>query len=325
MKSIEWTVESTFTARASRRSGLKSVNPELLMMRSSWLRNRAEVSRSSPNPGCETSPSTTSTFSASSAPSRLPYFSNNGSKTGDASIIFSKRVCAGFDFCRRINKYSFPISGKSISVFASHTLPINPVTPISITCFPPSTFRTENRAGYRFSSKYTIGRTRGVSTRTAGAIAEVEAIRNNPPYAQMARQRAHHMLQPLAHQHHVDAGCLQRLQVPHPFFFEQRLQLVLEFFFAQQIEAVASNSAQHGVHDSSCGHAVRRIQKWPQQRHEEHQAAAYRSRDISLAVPGEESDGTDGGQLEQASFHPPVNRRGRARPNGLGDGRRRST
>ncbi len=80
----------------------------------------------------------------------------------------------------------------------------------------------------------------------------------------MARQRSHHMLQPLAHQHHIHARRLQRLQLPHSFFFEQRLQLVFEFFFAQQIKPVASNPAQHGVHDPSRRHAVRRIQKWPQ-------------------------------------------------------------
>ena len=172
------------------------------MIRSRSFRSRAAVSGSIPTPGCETSPSTTSIFSASKAPNRSPYLSNNGSNTGDPSIIFSKRCCAGLDFCRRISKYSFPISGRigapngpgfgplgqrSINVFASHTLPMNPVTPISITRFPPSAFRTENGAGCRFSVKYTIGRTRGASTRTAGTIAEASAFGPRKPRARTHR------------------------------------------------------------------------------------------------------------------------------------------
>ena len=72
----------------------------------------------------------------------------------------------------------------------------------------------------------------------------------------MPRQRPHHMIQPLAHQHHIHARRLQRLQMPHSFFFQQRLQLVFEFFFAQQIEPVARDPAQHGMHDASRGHAI---------------------------------------------------------------------
>src|SRR5260370_17301518 len=86
----------------------------------------------------------------------------------------------------------------------------------------------------------------------------------------MPRQRTHHVLQPLTHQHHIHAGCLQCFQVPHSFFFEQGLQLVFEFFLAQQIEPVARNPSQHGVNDPSRGHAVRRVQKWTQQRHQKH-------------------------------------------------------
>ena len=39
-----------------------------------------------------------------------------------------------------------PISGRSVSRFASHTLPMNPVAPISRICFPRSDSRTESGA-----------------------------------------------------------------------------------------------------------------------------------------------------------------------------------
>src|SRR5579883_820419 len=53
--------------------GLKSVSPELLMMRSSLARRRAPSSGLSPSPGCETSPSTTSTLSFRNAGKAAPY------------------------------------------------------------------------------------------------------------------------------------------------------------------------------------------------------------------------------------------------------------
>ena len=125
----------------------------------------------------------------------------------------------------------------------------------------------------------------------------------------MPRQRTHHMLKPLAHQHHLGARRLQCLQVAHAFFLQQRLQLVLEFFFAQQIEPVACNSAQHGMHNSSRRLPVRRIQKRPQQSHHQHQAPPHRARDKRLAVPGKKRNRPDRRQLQQASFHPPIHRR----------------
>ena len=57
------TAASTLVDSASRRSGLKSVSPELLMIRSRFFRKRSETSGASPSSGCETSPSTTSTRS----------------------------------------------------------------------------------------------------------------------------------------------------------------------------------------------------------------------------------------------------------------------
>ena len=128
----------------------------------------------------------------------------------------------------------------------------------------------------------------------------------------MPRQRTHHLLQPLAHQHHLRAGILQRLQLLHAFFLQQRLQLVLELFLAQQIKPVARDPAQYGMHDPRRRLPVRRIKKWPQQRHQQHQGSRPPARE-GLAVPGEESDRTDRGQFQQAAFDPPVHRRRRPR------------
>ena len=86
-------------------------------------------------------------------------------------MIFSKRLIAGFDFCFRISRYTFPISGKSSRVFANHTLPINPVTPINITRLPANALRTESGASFLSVSQCTTGRTIVTVSRSAGIMA----------------------------------------------------------------------------------------------------------------------------------------------------------
>ena len=141
------------------------------------------------------------------------------------------------------------------------------------------------------------------------SIPKIEPVCNNPAHSQMPRQRPHHMLQPLTHEHHIGACGLQSLQLPHSLLLKQRLQLVFEFFFAQQIKPVTSDSAEDSVHDSSRGDPVCRIQEWTQQRHYKHEGAACGPRDKRLAVPGEKGNWTNRGQLQQAPLHPPINGR----------------
>ncbi len=50
-----------------------------------------------------------------------------------------------------------PISGSSVSRFASHTLPIKPVAPISRMCLPRSDSRTDKRPAPFCESKWTTG------------------------------------------------------------------------------------------------------------------------------------------------------------------------
>src|SRR6202030_1208564 len=95
---------ATLLARASRRSGLKSVNPELLTTRSRLLTSCTRVCEAIPSPGWLTSPSMTSTRSETNSANRPPSCSWRGSNTGDSSKIFSKRRCAVVVRWRRISK-----------------------------------------------------------------------------------------------------------------------------------------------------------------------------------------------------------------------------
>ncbi len=70
-----------------------------------------------------------------------------------------------------------PIPGKSRSVFASQTLPMNPVTPISNTCLPASAERTESGWRWRACAKCTTGRGFRCTWRSAATMADCNTSR----------------------------------------------------------------------------------------------------------------------------------------------------
>ena len=75
------------------------------------------------------------------------------SKTGDSETMRSKRWSAVAERWPRISRWMRPISGSSVSRFASHTLPMKPVPPMSSICFPRIVARTEKGARLLCESK----------------------------------------------------------------------------------------------------------------------------------------------------------------------------
>ena len=115
----------------------------------------------------------------------------------------------------------------------------------------------------------------------------------------MLRQRTHHVLQPLAHQHNVRPGFHQLLHLANAPFFEARLQLVEEELFPEQVKTVAGDSAQHSMHRAGSKLAVRGIKKRPQQRHQEDLPAPPEALGEGLGIPGKKGHGFDHGQVEE--------------------------
>ena len=153
------------------------------------------------------------------------------------------------------------------------------------------------------------GRITGSSSRpVAMPFAEIEAIGNDSLHAQVIGQRAHDVVEPLADQNDF-AACGDRLfQLGDAFLLQARLQKVFEEFFAQEIEAVAADSAKDGVKQASGEDAVGDVEEGPGDGESAHRAAARPALQEALRVPGEEADGADGGQIQQASFDAPENR-----------------
>ena len=84
-KSSTYFVARTFIASASRRSGLKSVRPELFTIRCTERLILCAASGASPSSGFVTSPSSTSTRARRNSANFSPWCSARGPKTGDSS------------------------------------------------------------------------------------------------------------------------------------------------------------------------------------------------------------------------------------------------
>jgi hypothetical protein len=77
-------------------------------------------------------------------------------------------------------------------------------------------------------------------------------------------------------------------------------------FFAQQIKPIPAHAAQNSVHDPGGKLPVGGIKKRAQGCHQQNQAATLPPSRECLGVPSEKGDRPNGGQFQQAAFHPPV-------------------
>src|SRR6202041_1691938 len=106
--------------------------------------------------------------------------------------------------------------------------------------------------------------------------------------AQMFGQSSHDVVKPLTHQHDFGSRADQQLELPDALLLEDGLQLVLEIFLAQKVEAVATDSAKHGMDHASRRLAVQSVEERPQQRHQQYRPAAQPALVESLRIPCEE-------------------------------------
>ncbi len=134
-------------------------------------------------------------------------------------------------------------------------------------------------------------------TARRNSVAEIEAIANDPGNAEMAGERPHDVVQPLAYKHDL-FPCIQGLlQTFDAALLQLRLQDVLEIFLTEQIKAIATDAAQNGVQQTGGDHAIRQIKYWPGDRQDAHDAAPCPTLKKALRVPGEEADWTDCGEV----------------------------
>ena len=146
----------------------------------------------------------------------------------------------------------------------------------------------------------------GVEQASGGhAFAEIEAIRDDAPDAQVLGERAHDVVEALADQDDFAARGDRFVQFGDAFFFEARLQKIFEEFLAEEVEAVAADSAEDGVEEAGGEDAVGEVEEGAGEGERGHGAAAGPTLEEALRIPGEEGDGADGGEIEQAAFHAP--------------------
>ena len=98
-----------------------------------------------------------------------------------------------------------------------------------------------------------------------------------------------------------------------PSCFQARLQKIFEEFLAEEIEAVAADSAEHGVKQAGGEDTVGEVEEGAGEGECGHGAAAGPALQEALRIPGEERDGADGGEIEQAAFDAPKDEIARGR------------
>src|SRR6267154_618328 len=138
------------------------------------------------------------------------------------------------------------------------------------------------------------------------SIAKLQPVCHQPLHPKMQRQRLHHMLQPLAYQHHVGAGTHQFLHFLHATRLQLRFQFVQEVFFTQQIEPVPRHPSQSRMNHARRKLPIRRIKKRTQRRHQENQPPSPDPLREGLRIPRKERDRLHHRQIKQAPLHPPV-------------------
>ena len=140
------------------------------------------------------------------------------------------------------------------------------------------------------------------------SVAKFQPVGHQLLDAQVPCQRPHHMIESLAHQHHLPVLFHPLAQHLQPFGFELRLQNVVEVFLPQQVQPIASHSAQQRVQNARGQNAVARVQHRPHQRLQKQSAAPRPALRERMRVPGEIRYRPHRGQIRQAAFDPPENR-----------------
>jgi len=138
------------------------------------------------------------------------------------------------------------------------------------------------------------------------AITKIEAVAEHALDAEMIGERAHDVVESLAYQHDIGTGGYDFLELGNPSGFQSWLEEILEEFFAEEVEPVAAYAAQHRVQKACGEHAIRGVEKRARDSEDAHGAAAAPAFKKGLGVPGEEADGADGREIEQAAFYAPV-------------------
>ncbi len=123
----------------------------------------------------------------------------------------------------------------------------------------------------------------------------------------------HDVIETLAYQDDFAACGDCFLQFRDALLLQARLQKIFEEFFAQQVQTVAADSAEDGVQEAGGEDAVGDVKEGAGERENGHGAAARPAFQEALRIPGEEADGADGGEVEQAAFDAPEDRLARGR------------
>ena len=139
------------------------------------------------------------------------------------------------------------------------------------------------------------------------SIAEFEPVRNEAGNAEKLRQGPHHMVEALAHQHHILRALFRHAgpQALNAFRLQLLLQDVFEIFLAQRIQAVARNPGQERVQDARGEHPVARVQEGPYQRQRQSSSPAGPASGECVGIPGEISDRADCAKRNQAPLDAP--------------------
>src|ERR1700722_4340281 len=138
------------------------------------------------------------------------------------------------------------------------------------------------------------------------AVAKIEAIAENALDAEMIGERSHDVVESLAYENNVRTGCDDFFESSNPGVFQSWLEEILKEFLAEEVEPIAAYAAQDRV-EKACGeHAIGGVEKRARDRKDSHCSASPPAFEKGLCVPGEEADGTDGREIQQAAFDAPV-------------------
>jgi hypothetical protein len=140
------------------------------------------------------------------------------------------------------------------------------------------------------------------------SIAKFQPVCHDALDPQVLRQRAHHMLQTLADEHHLPVLRHPLPQTGYAFRPELSFQNILKIFLAEQVQPVAAHAAQQSVQNPRRQHAVGGIKRRAKRRLQEKPSAPRPSLRECVSIPGEIRDRPNRRQRGQAAFHAPEDR-----------------